>query len=187
MRHFLPKRSSSEAASSRPKSALTQQPPKLAPVTAAATQPSKPEPRWCSRLAKCYHFSKRQGPLALDSAPPASSWSKGQKEEGAMSCRSRTTPQTASCEQPVTPSSSGYSRRCVCYKLWACSSIQLVIRCYSDQNKTNSLKKRAVFLFHFSRVPCPLATTWHSNQFSPCLPGPRHGKPSPECQSGFWG
>ncbi len=40
MRHFLPKRSSSAAASGLPKSAPTKQPPKPAPAAAAATQPS---------------------------------------------------------------------------------------------------------------------------------------------------
>ncbi len=45
MRHFLPKLSSSAAASSRPKSAPTQQPLKPAPAAAAAAKPDKPEPR----------------------------------------------------------------------------------------------------------------------------------------------
>ncbi|KAL0149536.1 hypothetical protein M9458_055063, partial [Cirrhinus mrigala] len=46
MRHFLPKCSSSAAASGRPKSAPPQQPVKPAPAAAAAlAQPAKPEPR----------------------------------------------------------------------------------------------------------------------------------------------
>ncbi|KAI2664297.1 Platelet glycoprotein V [Labeo rohita] len=80
MRHFLPKRSSSTAASGRPKSAPPQQPVKPASTTpsaaAAAAQPAKAEPRLRSRSARRYPFPKRQGPrpkLALDPAPPSSS------------------------------------------------------------------------------------------------------------------
>ncbi|KAL0164048.1 hypothetical protein M9458_039801, partial [Cirrhinus mrigala] len=77
MRHFLPKRSSSAAASGRPKSAPPQQPVKPAPAaaTAASAQPAKPEPRQRSRSARRYPFPKRQGPrpkLVLDPAPPPS-------------------------------------------------------------------------------------------------------------------
>lgn len=56
MQHFLPKCSSSTAASSCPK-------------------PAKPEPRQCSCSAKCSPFPKREGPrpkIALDLAPQAS-------------------------------------------------------------------------------------------------------------------
>ncbi|KAL0195701.1 hypothetical protein M9458_009273, partial [Cirrhinus mrigala] len=67
MQHFLPKRSSSAAASGRPKSAPPQQPEKPAPAA-----PAKPEPRQCSHSARRYPFPKRQGPrpkLVLDPAP----------------------------------------------------------------------------------------------------------------------
>ncbi len=76
MRHFLAKRSSSAAASGRPKSAPTQLPAKPAPAAAAATQSAKLEPRRCSRLDIRYPFPERQGPwpkIALDPVPPASS------------------------------------------------------------------------------------------------------------------
>ncbi|KAL0183526.1 hypothetical protein M9458_019222, partial [Cirrhinus mrigala] len=77
MRHFLPKRSSSAAASGRPKSAPPQQHVKPAPAAAAAAsaQPAKLEPRQRSRSARRYPFPKRQGPrpkLVLDPAPPPS-------------------------------------------------------------------------------------------------------------------
>ncbi|KAL0183542.1 hypothetical protein M9458_019238, partial [Cirrhinus mrigala] len=77
MRHFLPKRSSSAAASGRPKSVPPQQPVKPAPAAAAAasTQPAKPEPRQRSRSTRHYPFPKRQGPqpkLVLDPVPPPS-------------------------------------------------------------------------------------------------------------------
>ncbi|KAL0204549.1 hypothetical protein M9458_002567, partial [Cirrhinus mrigala] len=73
MRHFLPRLSSSAAASGCPKSAPPQQPVKPAPAatTAASAQPAKPEPRQRFRLARRYPFPKRQGPrpkLVLDPA-----------------------------------------------------------------------------------------------------------------------
>ncbi len=70
MRHFLPKRSSSVAASSRPKMAQTQQPAKPTPPAA------KPEPRHHSRSVRRHPFPKRQEPwpkIVLDPAPQASS------------------------------------------------------------------------------------------------------------------
>ncbi len=60
MRHFLPKRSSSAAASSRPSTVPTQQPAK--PVLPAAQLASKPEPCRRSRSARRYPFPKRQRP-----------------------------------------------------------------------------------------------------------------------------
>ncbi|KAI2645948.1 hypothetical protein H4Q32_025302 [Labeo rohita] len=80
MRHFLPKRSSSMAASGRPKPTPPQQPVRPASTApsaaAAAAQPAKAEPRLRSRSARRYPFPKRQGPrpkLALDPTPPPSS------------------------------------------------------------------------------------------------------------------
>ncbi|KAI2655719.1 Transposon Ty3-G Gag-Pol polyprotein [Labeo rohita] len=79
MRHFLPKRSSSTAASGRPKSAPPQQPVKPASTTpsaaAAAAQPAKAEPRLRSRSARRYPFPKRERKrrgqsLALAGPPP---------------------------------------------------------------------------------------------------------------------
>ncbi|KAI2646291.1 Platelet glycoprotein V [Labeo rohita] len=79
MRHFLLKRSSSTAASGRPKPAPPQQYARPAPnastAAAAAAQPAKTEPR-LPRSARRYPFPKRQGPrpkLVLDPAPPPSS------------------------------------------------------------------------------------------------------------------
>ncbi|KAL0161520.1 hypothetical protein M9458_045245, partial [Cirrhinus mrigala] len=76
MQHFLPKRSSSTAASGRSKPTPPQQPVRPASTAssaAAAAQPAKAEPRLRSRSARRYPFPKRQGPrpkLALDPAPP---------------------------------------------------------------------------------------------------------------------
>ncbi len=101
MQHFLPKRSSSANATSRPKPAQTQQPANPTPSPAQPTQ--KPEPRQRSRSARRYPFPKRQGPrpkLTLDPAPQASSWSTGQEEEGTKSRHRRTTPKwTLLCSQ----------------------------------------------------------------------------------------
>ncbi len=74
MRHFLPKRSSSAAGSSRPRSVPT---PQLAKPAPPATQPEpKPAPRECSRSARRHQSPKRQGTrpkIVLDLAPKASS------------------------------------------------------------------------------------------------------------------
>lgn len=43
---------------------------------------------------------------------------------------------------PITPSSSGCSQQCVCCKLWAHSSTQMVIHCYSRQKKPQNFSKR---------------------------------------------
>ncbi len=64
------------------------------------------------------------------------------KEERAKSCCSRTTPQAASLKTPITPSSSGCSRRCVCCKIWACSRAQAAIHCYSVTKKTQTFSER---------------------------------------------
>ncbi|KAL0148616.1 hypothetical protein M9458_056056 [Cirrhinus mrigala] len=74
MQHFLPKRSSSAAASGRLKSVPPQQPVKPAPAaTAASAQPAKPEPRQRSRSARCYPFPKCQRPR-----PACGLWTKAQ-------------------------------------------------------------------------------------------------------------
>ncbi len=76
MRHFLPKRSSSAAAQSRPKTALTQQPAKPAPAVSAPQPARTQQTRGRSRSARRHPFPKRLGPrpkIALDPAPPASS------------------------------------------------------------------------------------------------------------------
>ncbi len=99
MRHFLPKRSSSAVALSRPKMAPTQQPAKA--VSPAVQLDSKPEHRH-SRLAR-RHPPKRQGPwpkIVLDPMPRWSSKSMGQEEKRAKSRCSWTTPQKASTWSP---------------------------------------------------------------------------------------
>ncbi len=87
MRHFLPKRTSSSAASSRPKPAPTQQPAKPMPATPEPRSHKDRQDRGPSRSAGRYPFPKRQEPrpkIALDPAPQKSSWSARQKEEGLL-------------------------------------------------------------------------------------------------------
>ncbi len=191
MRHFLPKRSSSAAAQSRPKTVPTQQPAKPAPAV-SAPQPAKTQQTWGrSRSARRHPFPKRQGPrprIALDPAPPASSWSAGQEEEWVESRHGRTAHQTASLRKPLfTPFFSGCRGNCVCCKYRARTSAHATIRCDSGKNKTQKFsKKRAVFLFRPSRVPC-LRAAGHSSLSNPLPCGPRPGRPSLECQIGLWG
>ncbi len=99
MRHFLPKRSSPAAAQSHPRTAPTQQPAKPAPAVYDTQQP-----RGRSRSARRHPPPKRQGPrlkIALDPAPPASSWSAGQEEERVESRHGRTAHQKSSHEKPL--------------------------------------------------------------------------------------
>ncbi len=104
MRHFLPKRSSPAAAQSRPRTAPTQQPAKPAPAVSAPQPARTQQPRGRSRSARRHPPPKRQGPrpkIALDPAPPASSWSAGQEEERVESRHGRTAHQKASREKPL--------------------------------------------------------------------------------------
>ncbi|KAI2653632.1 ORF V: Enzymatic polyprotein [Labeo rohita] len=142
MRHFLPKRSSSTAASGRPKSAPPQQPVKPASTTpsaaAAAAQPAKAEPRLRSRSARRYPFPKRQGPRPKLAR---------KEEEGAKSRAGRTTPQEASAEPPSTSLNAGCRGRCVlcksCCEYWVhVSCAHTNSRCDSEQNKTQTSSKR---------------------------------------------
>ncbi len=73
MRHFLPKCDSS-AASSRTKTALTQQPTKPKPATPEPLPPKNWQDRGRSHSARRYPFPKRQGPrVSLPPDHPASS------------------------------------------------------------------------------------------------------------------
>ncbi len=106
MRHFLPKRTSSSAASIRPRPALTQQTAKSTPATPEPWPPEGRLDRGCSCSARRYPFPKRQGPrpkIALDPAPQKSYWSARQKEEGPESRYRRTTLQAASNVPLATP------------------------------------------------------------------------------------
>ncbi len=76
MRHFLPKRTSSSAASSRPRPAPTQQKAKPMPATPEPLLPEGRRARGCSCSARRYPFPKCQGPqhkIVLDPAPQKSS------------------------------------------------------------------------------------------------------------------
>ncbi|KAI2660051.1 Alpha-1,2-mannosyltransferase MNN22 [Labeo rohita] len=117
MRHFLPKHSSSSAASSHPKPAPTQQPVKPAP--SAAQSAPKPETRHQSRLARRYPFPKCQGPrpkVVLDQAPQAIPF--------CFRCRWQCVCDKHSCE-PWVRSNSAHT----------------TIGCYSGKNKTHSQKE----------------------------------------------
>ncbi len=137
MRHFLHKRSSPAAAQSRPRTAPTQQPAKPAPAV-FATQPARTQqPQGRSRSARRHPLPKRQGhqlKIALDPAPPASSWSAGQEEERVESRHGRTAHQKASHEKPLgTPFFSGCRGNCVCcYRVR--TSDHATVRCHSGKN-----------------------------------------------------
>ncbi len=62
MRHFLPKRTSSSAAFSRPRPVPTQKTAKPTPATPEPWPPEGRQDRGRSYSARCYPFSKRQGP-----------------------------------------------------------------------------------------------------------------------------
>ncbi len=83
--------------------------------------------------------------------------SMGQEEERSKLRCNRTTPQKSLC---YTPLISGCGRQSVCEKYccehWVLShSTHTANRCYSEKNKTNIFKKRALFLFHLSRASGP--------------------------------
>ncbi len=76
MQHFLPKRTSSSAASSRPRPAPTQQTAKPTPATPEPRPPEGQRDRGRPRSARRYPFPKHQGPrprIALDPALQKSS------------------------------------------------------------------------------------------------------------------
>ncbi len=157
MRHFLPKRSSPAAAQSRPRTAPTQQPAKPAPAVSAPQPARTQQPRGRSRSARRHPAPKRQGPrpkIALDPAPPASSWSAGQEEERVESRHGRTAHQKASHEKPLcTPFSSGCRGNCVCcYRVR--TSALATVRCDSGKNKTQTFSKKKK-----SNFPLPSLTS----------------------------
>ncbi len=115
MRHFLPKCTSSSSASSRPKSAPTQQTAKPAPTTPEPWPPEERRDRGRSRSTRCYNFPKHQGPRpknALVPVPKKSSWSARQKEEGPESRYHRPTLQTASHVSLATSRNAGCREKC---------------------------------------------------------------------------
>ncbi len=181
-------------------SALALQPPPVAPDLHQFSSQQNLRRRPLSPLrslspASAPPFPNRQGlrpKIALDPVPQASSWSSRQEEEGAKSRHRQTTHQTPSVMSPSTPFSSGcgwqcvYCRNCCEYEARV-KSAHTNSRCDSRKSKTNIFKKRANFLFHLSRMSSPLTATHHPNQSNPLLRGPRPGRPSPECRTGFWG
>ncbi len=174
MRHFLPKRSSPAAAQSRPRTAPTQQPVKPAPAVYAPQPARTQQPRGRSRSARRHPPPKRQGPrlkIALDPAPPASSWSAGQEEERVESRHGRTAHQKVSHEKPLgTPFFSGCRGNCVCCYTVRTSD-HATVCCDSGKNKTQTFSKREQFS---SSVPheCPASVQPATRVYpTPCHAG----------------
>ncbi len=97
-------------------------------------------------------------------------------------------PALASVIPPSTPLSSECGRHNVCEKLccehWVFShSAHTVNRCYSEKNKTQTYPKRE----HFCSSPYHEIGDRIVEQFNTLPHMPRSGRPSPECQTGFWG
>ncbi len=174
MRHFLHKRSSPAAAQSRPRTAPTQQPMKPAPAVFAPQPARTQQPQGRSRSARRHPPPKRQGhqlKIALDPAPPASSWSAGQEEERVESRHGRTAHQKASHEKPLgTPFFSGCRGNCVCcYRVR--TSDHATVRCDSGKNKTQTFSKREQFS---SSIPheCPASVQPANRVYpTPCHAG----------------
>ncbi len=157
-----------------PKTAPTQEPAKPAPAVSAPQPAKTQQTRGRSRSARRHPFPKRQGPrpkIALDPAPPVSSWSAGQEEERVESCHGRTAHQKASLKKPLfTPFSSGCRGNCVCcYR--ARTSAHATVRCDSGKNKTQTFSKREQFS---SSVPheCPASVQPATRVYpTPCHAG----------------
>ncbi len=180
MRHFLPKRSSPAAAQSRPRTAPTQQPAKPAPAVSAPQPARTQQPRGRSRSARRHPPPKRQGPrpkIALDPAPPASSWSAGQEEERVESRHGRTAHQKASREKPLgTPFLPGAEG----IVFVATGSVQAPMQPSAvivEKIKHKHSQKESNFPLRPSRVPC-LRAAGHSSLSNPLPRGPRPGRPS---------
>ncbi len=128
MRHFLPKRPSSAAASIHPEMGPTQQPAKAAPP---AVQPaSRPATHaWPDR--------KRKGLSPAAAGPPL------KKHPLYLLAFSSGCGQQSVCEK-------------YCCEHWVLShSAHTANHCYKEKNKTNIFKKRALFLFPLSRASVP--------------------------------
>ncbi len=142
MRHFLPKRTISSAACSRPKPAPNQQP--------AQPMPATPEPRpdkdrqdggrSCS--ARRYPFPKRLAQDRLGSGASEVLLISQTERGGAESCYRRATPQAVSNVPPVSPLSAGCRGKCVINSPRAHFSARASKRCDSGQNKTYTFSKR---------------------------------------------
>ncbi len=91
MRHFLPKCTSSFAASSHPRLPPTKQTAKPTLATPEPRPKESRQDRARSRSAQCYPLPRCQGPrpkIALDTTPQKYSWSTRQKKEGLESASS---------------------------------------------------------------------------------------------------
>ncbi len=124
MRHFLPKRTSSSSASSRPRSALTPQ--------TAKPRPTAPDRRESS--ARRYLFLKRQGP------GPRSPWIRHLRNPPEQ-------PGRPPRKQPLLCLSSARLGKCVHGSSRAHYSAQVSDHCDSGQNKTHTFSKREQNLF----------------------------------------
>ncbi len=151
MQHFLPNRTNSSAASSRPKPAPTQQPALPTPATPEPRPHKDRQDRGHSCLVRCYPFPKRQGPrpkIALDPAPQNSwlirrinlAWVS--RPPGPESRYRQTTQQAVSNVPLVTSLSAGCRGKCVIDSPRAHSSARASNRCDSGQNKTHTFSYR---------------------------------------------
>ncbi len=150
MRHFLPKRTSSSSASSRPKSAPTQQTAKPAPTTLEPRPPEEIRERGRSRSERHYNFSKRQGPqpkIALDPVPKKSSWSARQKEEGPESRYRRNTPQTASHVSLATSRNAGAEKNVFSVPHWPATASRCPNAVIADKIKHKHFQKESKLPF----------------------------------------
>ncbi len=150
MQQFLPKRTSSSSASSRPKSAPTQQTAKPAPTTLEPRPPEEIWDRGRSRSERRYNFSKRQGPqpkIALDPVPKKSSWSARQKEEGPESRYRRNTPQTASHVSLATSRNAGAEKNVFSVPHWPATASRCPNAVIADKIKHKHFQKESKLPF----------------------------------------
>ncbi len=139
MRHFFPKRTSSSAASSRPRPVQTQQTAKPKPAT------PEPRPPEGHRGSRRYPFPKHQGhrpKITLDPAPQKYSWSARQKKRGSsLGTAGPLRKQPLMCLSPPRLTL-GCRGKCVFGSPRTHYSAQVSDRCDSRQNKTHIFSKR---------------------------------------------
>ncbi len=167
MRHFLPKCTSSSAASNHPRPVPTQQTAKPMPATPEPRPPESRRDRGRSRSARRYPFPKRQvsrPKITLDPAPQKSSWSARQKEEGPESRYRCTTPEAASNVLVAIPLSAGCRGKCVFGSPRADFSARVSNRCDFRQNKTHTFSFADTFPALMQPVFTAISTSCHAGR-----------------------
>ncbi len=155
-----------------------------------APQPARTQqPRGRSRSARRHPPPTRQGPwlkIALDPERPASSWSAGQEEERVESRHGRDRPPKGlSWETSWHPVLSG-AEGIVSVATGPYKRPLQLSAVIAEKIKPNILKKRAIFLFRPSRVPC-LRCSRPLEFIQPLATRAEAWQAIPECQSGLWG